>query len=365
MEGRPDMKPTEIDPNRIRRAWQGRISGCQLGKPVELLSMTQGRKAMLDYLTEAKALPLRDYVPLIEDTMVARFGRLSCRHQLSRSEPDDDINYSALALIMLEQHGSELSTQDVARTWLRLLPPAATFTAERAAYKTLLARAEEHFPLGADPGFDLAECADNEFSDWIGAQIRADVYGWVCPGRPDLAARLARQDAALSHREEGVHGAVFVAALGAAIPTSESLDQALEIALQEIPAESACAEAVHLGRRLSGQEGAVEELHSRYGDLSPVHTVNNLALVVWSLCSGQDDYSAAVGEAVTGGWDTDCNGATVGGLWGLLNTEIPEHWTEPWAGRVALTLAGYGEVDLEELVDRTVAVAEKIAASGA
>ena len=53
---------SSVDRERIRGAWRGRISGCQLGKPVELLSMRQGRDALADYLRKAGALPLRDYV---------------------------------------------------------------------------------------------------------------------------------------------------------------------------------------------------------------------------------------------------------------------------------------------------------------
>ena len=98
---------SSVDRERIRGAWLGRISGCQLGKPVELLSMRQGRDALADYLRKAGALPLRDYVPLVEGTTVARLGRRSCRGQIERSEPDDDINYSVLALMLLEQHGAE------------------------------------------------------------------------------------------------------------------------------------------------------------------------------------------------------------------------------------------------------------------
>ena len=325
---------------RIEAAWQGRISGCQLGKPVELTSMQRGYDAMIEYLQQAEALPLRDYVPAVPGTLEAQLCPGSCRGQMVRSEPDDDINYTVLALMMLEARGAELETADVGRAWLRYLPAGVTYTAERAAYQVLLAESSMGFTFGAPPDFDLARCADNEFNDWIGAQIRADMYGWVCPGNPELAADLARRDAELSHRDEGVYGAMFVAAMGAVIPEAASLEAAAARALECIPGRSDCAAAVRLARELAGSDAGPAKLRAEYGSLSPVHTVNNLALVVWALLSHADDFSAAIGEAVTGGWDTDCNGATVGGLWGLQGKPIPRQWTAPWQGRVATQLAG-------------------------
>lgn len=104
-------------------------------------------------------------------------------------------------------------------------------------------------------------------------------------------------------------------------------------------------------------------LHAEYGHLSPVHTLNNLALVVWALLAHPDDFGRAIGEAVAAGWDTDCNGATVGGLWGITGRPIPSAWTDPWAPRVAVDLAGHAEFALDDLVDRTVAVAESLSGS--
>ena len=52
--------PIAVDPDRIRCAWQGRVSGCQLGKAVEMTSMTKGRQELGRLLTAADALPLRD-----------------------------------------------------------------------------------------------------------------------------------------------------------------------------------------------------------------------------------------------------------------------------------------------------------------
>jgi ADP-ribosylglycohydrolase len=343
-------------PARIRGAWEGRISGCLLGKPLEVLSFRSGLEGLESYLRQAGALPLRDYVPVIEGTLVDRLCRHCCRGHIHRAEPDDDINYTVLALLLLEDRGAGLTTEDVARAWLRLLPAGTTWTAERWAYRVLLENMADEFVNGEAPGFDLSLCSASDYNEWIGAQIRADLYGWVCPGRPALAADLASRDAALSHRGEGVYGAAFVAALAAAIPQSENFTDATDIALGFIPEASDAASAVRFGRVLAHSGDAVERLHAEYRGLSPVHTVNNLALVVWALCSSEGDFSAAVGNAVSAGWDTDCNGATVGGLFGLTGLPIPESWTAPWRGRVAVSLAGYSELRLDDLVERTVAV---------
>jgi ADP-ribosylglycohydrolase len=354
------MKKIPVDRKRIKSAWEGRISGCQLGKAVEALTYVEGNDSLTAYLKKAKAIPLRDYIPLIEGTLVEIEGRKSCKGFLCRSEPDDDITFTVLALMLLEKHGLEISTEDVARAWLTLIPGGAVFTAEKAAYLILLERAELGFTFGFDPGFDISECADNDWSEWIGAQIRADIYGWVCPGMPDLAAELAKRDAALSHTGDGIHGAAFIAALGAAIPASKSISEAINVASRMIPGTLDTAHAISFGLSLVGKPDAVRQLHERYQDLPVAHTLNNLALVVWGLLSGEEDYSTAIGDVVAAGWDTDCNGATVGGLWGLQGKTIPTHWTSPWQGRVAVTIAGTSELKIDDLVDRTVKVAQKI-----
>ena len=354
------MRGKTAEKQRIRGAWEGRVSGCMLGKPVEVLSFQGGRKSLLAYLRDAGAYPIRDYIPALKGSIVEQRERSCCRGHLVRAEPDDDINYTMLALLLLESNGIEFTVSDVARAWLRLLPAGTTWTAERSAYRVLLCNMDDEFVNGEEAGFDLEACSDNDYNEWIGAQIRADLYGWVCPGRPELAAELAARDASLSHRGDGIFGAAFVAALGAAIPATDSLDEAIDVALEQIPGESRSAEAVRTGRELAGQPNAVECLHEKYDGMSPVHTVNNLAVVVWALCSANDDFGAAIGEAVSAGWDTDCNGATVGGLFGLRGIPIPEKWTKPWSGRIGLSLAGQSEIRIDEAVARTLAVAASI-----
>lgn len=346
--------------SKIRQAWQGRISGCMLGKAVETFSMREGHAALHRYLDAVDALPLRDYIPFDPEHASPHLFTPCCRDKLDHGLADDDINYSVLALMLLEEHGTELTTTDVARAWLKWLPVASTFTAERAAYKILLERGHEWFPEGHLLGFEITECADNPYNDWIGAQIRADVYGWVCPGKPELAAHLAGQDAALSHRGEGIHGAVFVAVLGSSLAGGDTIEKALERALGFIPEDSDCADVVRRAHLLRDNPDGGNVLREQFPNMSVVHTVNNLGLVVWALTRYPDDFDAAIGDVVAAGLDTDCNGATVGALWALQGKPIPAHWTTPWQNKVGVSLAGMTLLDLDSLVDRTVKVTQSL-----
>ena len=134
----------------------------------------------------------------------------------------------------------------------------------------------------------------------------------------------------------------------------------VDAALAQIPAQSGAAEGVRVGRSLACTADAVSRLHRHYEGLSPLHAVNNLALVVWAFCTHSRDFSAAIGEAVAAGWDTDCNGATVGGLCGLSGASIEARWTAPWQGRIGTRLAGHSELQLEDVVRRTAEVARAI-----
>ena len=140
---------------RIRNAWLGGVSGCMVGKPVEILSMSEGHEAVSDYLLEAGVEERRDYVPLGPGTTVARLFPETCRGRITCAIPDDDINYTVLALMLIEQHGIDFTMEDVGRTWLRLLPGGMTFTAEREAYVRLLADAGTGLAFGAPPAFDM------------------------------------------------------------------------------------------------------------------------------------------------------------------------------------------------------------------
>ncbi len=95
------------------------------------------------------------------------------------------------------------------------------YTAEHQAYS--------NFVRGFKP--PATAIYRNPFREFIGPQIRADLFGYITPANPELAAFLAYKDASLSHTKNGIYGEMFIAAAISVALVSDDLDKVINAAL--------------------------------------------------------------------------------------------------------------------------------------
>ena len=101
-----------------------------------------------------------------------------------------------------------------------------------------------------------------------------------------------------------------------------------------------------------------ERIHKEFDEYSDhgwTHTIPNAMIVTAALLYGNGDYSRSICMAVETGFDTDCNGATVGSILGMRNgiDAIDEKWTAPVKDTLETTIFGVGRVKISERVELT------------
>ena len=354
-----DIKMDDALLDRVHGAWLGRIAGCMLGKPVEGWSRDQIAK----YLEFIGEYPLADYVPPAPENMPADVERRphagSARGLWDHAIADDDTNYTVIGLKIMEEKGPGFSTADVGQAWLRNLPYHHVCTAEKQAYMNLV----NELSIGEVPMYL------NPYREWIGAQIRADFWGYCAPGWPEKAAEFAWRDASLSHVKNGIYGEMMCAAMISAALATDDLREIIEAGLSEIPGHCRLAETVRDCLRWRDECSTWEEAFERllatyYGKYSWVHTNNNLAIVLIALLFGWPDYEKVACISVMQGMDTDCNGATAGSIVGaaLGAKKMPEKWVKPLGGCLDTGVNGFMQPKIEDLAKRTIARIERVLA---
>jgi len=344
--------------DRIHGAWLGRAAGCVLGKPVE----KGWNKSQIDsYLQFAKALPLNDYIPLVDGHPEGlKLRDPDCtRGRIHYAARDDDLDFTILGLLIFENYGLDFTSHDVAETWLSRVPYHTVYGAARAAYRNLV---NNLWP-------PESATHHNHYRESVGAQIRADIWGYAAPGWPEKAAKFAFHDAAISHIKNGIYGEMFVAAMLAAAFVTSDVEEVIKIGLSEIPANCRLAEAVRdtveWSKKLSDWEQVWTRINEKYGHYYVMHAINNAALVVMGLMVAQRNYETSIVVAVRGGWDTDCNGATAGSVCGMmLGAEaLPEKWVGVLNDRLISAVRGYSECKISELAKRSYEIARKVMAA--
>lgn len=347
--------------DRLLGAWTGRAAGCLLGKPVEKIP----RDGIEAIARSTGNWPIRGWFTGVGlDPLVAqrwpwnrRSASTSLAENIDGTPEDDDLNFPLLALQLVESHGRSFTTEDVIQAWLDHLPAGRVFTAERVAYRNI---------LDARPVPETATHV-NPFREWIGALIRADVFGWINPGDHWAAAELAYRDARLSHTRNGIYGAMWAAALASHAVVQDSVDDILDHAQAVIPPESRLSRAVGFGREVArdhdlSEEGiaaAMDRIHAEFGSTHWVHTLNNAAVIAYALQAGGGHFGQSVSLAVTAGWDTDSAGATVGGVVGAIGgvEAMGSQWSAPLRNVIRTSLPG-GDQAIDALAARTFALIE-------
>lgn len=108
-------------------------------------------------------------------------------------------------------------------------------------------------------------------------------------------------------------------------------------------------------------------MENRLHQYHPVHTIPNAAVVVASLLWGGGDYTKSITLAVACGLDTDCNGATVGSIIGVMkgytgfDESVKKSWFEPLSNRLESYIPGFSGVKITEVAERIYSAATHLA----
>jgi len=349
---------------RVEAAFLAACAGCVLGKPLEfgptLADIRAGAEAVGEW-------PLGDYVP---EAMLDRMGKRhaswaeTTRGNIAYVAPDDDVNYIVMGMLLLEGHGAALTPAHVRDAWLRHLPVVACWGPER----TMIVKAGIDALNYGDSGADLEDWVTilNPGDELCGALIRADAYGYACPGRPALAAELAWQDARWTHRRTGLYGAMFVAAAIAAAQVVDDRLAPFEIALRLVPRRSRfheiVADCLAAVRAASDWLDGYERVHGRYGEYGHCKIYQEVGTLMNTMRFARD-----VGDGlciqVAQGNDTDSFGCTAGSLLGAFfgPGHLADRWLTPFNDEIRTGLANFFERSLSRLAKRMGALPRRIA----
>ncbi len=340
--------------SKIHGAWMGRICGCMLGKTVEGMRTNE----LVPFLKESDNYPMHRYIYKtdINEEICNKYSYYLANRpyadEIDGMPVDDDTNYVVLAQLIIEKYGKDFTPYDVSQAWLGYQSKNAYCTAERVAFC--------NFVKGYTP--PQSAMYKNPYREWIGAQIRGDYFGYINPGNPELAAEMAWRDASISHVKNGIYGEMFVAAMIATAAVTNNTEDIILNGLAEIPHTSRLYEDIMsvMDDFKAGveQETVFDKIHKKYDEYTShgwCHTNSNAMIVVASLLYGKGDFGKSICMSVETGFDTDCNGATVGSILGMTNgiESIPEYWTKPINDTLHTSIFGVGTVKISDRVKMT------------
>jgi ADP-ribosylglycohydrolase len=291
--------PAEVYYEKVYGAWLGECAGNMFGLPHEL---------------KYDETPGPDVVFKADYTDGAR------------SDDDTDIEY--VYLHALEEHGLDLSYEEVAEEWMEHIHGHIWVANARALD---LMRQGVLPPATGHP--------DKNDKSWfnLSGQFTQELWGMVSPGMPAAAQRFADRFAHVVVYGESAMAAHFFCVMYAEAFFENDVAKLVEKGLSALPPNSEYRQAISdcvawHEEYPDNWRAARKALHAKYREKwNPNSSVLNGAACTLGLLYGGGDFERTILLICSIGYDADCNAATVGGLLGVVKGArgLPKRWVEP------------------------------------
>lgn len=285
------IKP-DVLKDKIAGGWAGKMTGVTYGAPTEF---------------RAKAATYEDSI---------RWKPSDIKGSLRQ----DDLYVQLTFLMSMDKFGVDAPAKKFqemfARAGYRLWH--ANMQARKNYFDSIFA------PLSGSPEYNI-------HADDIDFQIESDYIGFMCPGMPQTAFRIADRIGRIMNYGDGVYGGIFVAALYSEAFFESDISLVVENALRSIPSESdyykIVKDVITLHRHYPADwRAAWKELENKWGDVDicgagdpfNIDAKLNGAYIVMGLLYGNGDPMKTLEITTRCGQDSDCNPSNALAVLGVI-----------------------------------------------
>jgi len=172
----------------------------------------------------------------------------------------------------------------------------------------------------------------------------------------------------MDHAGEGIYAAQYLAAIEAMAFVESDIDTLVDAGLSVIPADCRIAQGAHLTRQWWRKTQDVDTVYRRINEEFATDNFTdvkiNLPYILLGWLASGGDFSKAICTAVNCGEGTDCTGATLGSLMGILHPDgIDERWLKPIGNQLVLSSCITGvkyPPTLDDFTEQVIALRHRI-----
>lgn len=307
-----------------------------------------------------------------------KYGNINNYVKIYKKGPiNDDEMYEIIGLMALEKFSINLTSNNIADMWLKELY-TNMFTAEKIAFNNL--------KKGIYP--PNSGINNNIYFDFIGGQMKGELWGLIAPGYPDIAEKYAKMDAQIAHNGEGILREIFISRIVSSAFFEKDPRKLIEMVIDKIPGDSLYRDFINKAIKLYDEnsdwriarkkiinywkktkanlirktKSLKRKIMLNLPLINQIHVLPNIGIIILALLYGDGNFGKSICISGMCAYDTDCNCGNIGAVIGtsIGESQIPENWKKPINDIFKTKLSSFSGDKISVIANRICRIGEQI-----